>query len=241
MTEPSEISENDGLANIAGGRECPGCAEHVSVISRYCSHCGTQLRDDEADDDREWPDYTPLQRVVVEADGMLTLDFPARVGARPFCTFEDGEWHGVSVGPFDNTEDGKTVITTKELDVDAAQVQEMLEGARVVQLRSTQDTPLDGYDDWVYHGVGGPVGAVVDGEIRDGFRRYEIQKSERANGTEAAQVEKIKRMHRFDSGYEDRGPSIPLTERLNPTDAHAVIALLDDWIENEVEAQGGDA
>ena len=102
----------------------------------------------------EWPDYTPLYDVVIDANGMLALDFSARVGARPYITYEDGDWRAVSVGPFDNTDDGKTVITTKEFDVNDDGVMDMLDGARLVQLRSTQDTPLDGFDDWVYQGLG---------------------------------------------------------------------------------------
>lgn len=103
---------------------------------------------------QEWPDYTPLFDVVVEADGMLALDFTARVGARPYATYEDGDWRCVSVGPWDRTDGGETVVTTKEVDVDDHRVREMLEGARLVQLRPTNDTPLDGYDEWVYGGVG---------------------------------------------------------------------------------------
>lgn len=104
----------------------------------------------EDDSDQEWPDYTPLAEIVVEANGMLTLDFCARVDARPFITYVDGEWHGVSVGPFDRTEDDEVIITTTELDVDGDRVVELLENARLVQLRSIQDTPIDGYEDWVY-------------------------------------------------------------------------------------------
>ncbi|OLZ39093.1 hypothetical protein A6E15_19205 [Natrinema saccharevitans] len=110
----------------------------------------------ESETEREWPDYSPLREVVIDADGMLALDFPARVGARPFVTYEDGTWRGVSVGPFDSTDDGETVMTTTDLDVDGQTVREWLEDARIVQLRSVQDTPLEGYDDWVYRGVGEP-------------------------------------------------------------------------------------
>lgn len=101
----------------------------------------------------EWPDYTPLKEIVEDADGMLTLDFSARVGARPYITYEDGEWVGVSVGPFGQTEDGETVITTKELDVDESEVVEMLDDARIVQLRPTRETPIEEYEDVVYHSL----------------------------------------------------------------------------------------
>lgn len=97
----------------------------------------------------EWPNYTPLKQIVKNSDGMLTLDFPARVGARPFITYEDGEWIGVSVGPFGRTDEGETVITTKELDVDESEVVEMLDESRIVQLRSTRETPIEEYEDVV--------------------------------------------------------------------------------------------
>ena len=114
--------------------------------------------------DREWPDYSPLYEVIVDADGMLALDFSVRVGARPYLTFEDGEWRGVSVGPFDHTEDGKTIITTKELDIDGERVTEMLESARLVEVHSTQNTPLEEFEPWVYGGVGEPGQPVEDYE-----------------------------------------------------------------------------
>lgn len=117
--------------------------------------------------EREWPDYTPLRQIVIDSDGMLALDFPARVGARPYLTFEDGEWRGVSVGPFDSTEDGETVITTTKLDVDWERVTEMLQESRVVQLRSTQDTPLEEHEDWVYRELGDGESPATEGTEAD--------------------------------------------------------------------------
>lgn len=114
----------------------------------------------------EWPDYTPLKKIVEDSDGMLTLDFSARVGARPYITYEDGEWGGVSVGPFDQTDDGETVITTTELDVDESRVVEMLDDARIVQLRSTRETPIEEYEDIVYHSFG-DIEPVSDDTTRD--------------------------------------------------------------------------
>lgn len=104
--------------------------------------------------EREWPDYTPLKQIAEDSEGLLALDFSARVGARPYITYEDGDWSGVSVGPFGQTDDGKTVITTKDLDVDESQVVDMLDGARLVQLRLTRNTPIEEYDDVVYGGDG---------------------------------------------------------------------------------------
>ena len=90
----------------------------------------------------EWPDYTPLKEMVEDSDGLLTLDFAGRIEARLYITYEDGEWCGVSVGPFGQTDDGVTAIKTKELDIDESEVVGMLDNARMVQLRPTRDTPI---------------------------------------------------------------------------------------------------
>lgn len=160
--------------------------------------------------EREWPDYTPLREVVIDADGMLALDFPARVGARPFVTFEDGTWRGVSVGPFESTDDGETVITTTDLEMDGERIDDMLEDARLVQLRSVQETPLEGYDDWVYGGVGEgePVKSTTENE--DETDHLELSERQR------------ERFDRIKS--ECSNDHLP-----EPTDDQMLKSLLDTW------------
>jgi len=127
-----------------------------------------------SDGDIEWPDYTPLKDILIAADGMLAADFKARVGARPFLTYEDGEWRGVSVGPFDSTDAGETIITTKELDISEANVEEMLAEARVVQVTATRETPLAEHDDWVYTGLGEQPEHADDADAHEPPSREEL-------------------------------------------------------------------
>lgn len=99
-------------------------------------------------------DFTPLQQMVVDSHGKLVLDFSMNVGARPYITYDDGAWTGVKVGPFDETEDGKTVMTTEEIELDGDRVHELLDSSLLVQLRTRTNTPIEDYEDWVYEGLG---------------------------------------------------------------------------------------
>lgn len=109
---------------------------------------------DTSKQNEKWPDYTPLKQIVKDSNGLLAVDFPARVGARPYITYEEGEWVGKSVGPFDRTEDDIAIITTKELDLDEERVTELLENARLVTLRTKDETPIENFDEYVYTGLG---------------------------------------------------------------------------------------
>jgi len=106
--------------------------------------------DSKTKQENRYPDYTPLKEIVMESEGMLVLDFPARIGARPYITFKDNEWKAVSVGPFSETHEGEFIMTRKEIEMDDKKVTEMLENARLVQLVGRDGTPIDEYDDWVY-------------------------------------------------------------------------------------------
>lgn len=80
------------------------------------------------------------------------------------------------------------------------------------------------------------VDRVFQGEIREGFRRYRLRETERG-----VEIEKKKRMHRFGSGYEDRGPWLGLTMTLSEKEARAVRDLLDDWLSEGETLDGGDS
>lgn len=99
-----------------------------------------------------FPDYTVLFETAKELGHQMVLDFPARVSRRPYVRYNDdeGEWEALSVGPVDSTEDGRAIIDAEEFEVSAADVREMLDEAKVVQLVYFNDTPFAGYEAWEY-------------------------------------------------------------------------------------------
>ena len=72
---------------------------------------------------------------------------------------------------------------------------------------------------------------VFDGEIKQGFGKWRLRERELATGETTVEIVKTKRMHKFGSGYQDTGRSLPVTHELTRRDARAVRDLLDDWLE----------
>lgn len=79
---------------------------------------------------------------------------------------------------------------------------------------------------------------VFDGEIRDGFRRYRRREHDH-DGEPRVEIVRVKRTHRFGSGYEDAGRPRSVTSMLHERDAWAVRDLLDDWL-SEREGERGE-
>ena len=68
--------------------------------------------------------------------------------------------------------------------------------------------------------------------IPNGFSKIRGAQYETESGTTRVRIERQRRMHKFESGYEDRGRPVPLftgSER----DARAVYAVLREWFEDE--------
>lgn len=80
----------------------------------------------------------PIERVK-NSGGELVLDFPSRVGARPFARFVDGEWDCMSLshvptrdyGEPDDSEIGhKTTVHTVDLEPESVTEEELREMAQ---------------------------------------------------------------------------------------------------------------
>lgn len=85
------------------------------------------------------------------SDGEYVLDFCGRVGARPYFRFVDGEWTAVSVGPWDRTDDGRAIVSSKEVETPSDdELREQVQEEMVVQLRSYHRTPFDEPVEYVY-------------------------------------------------------------------------------------------
>jgi hypothetical protein len=106
------------------------------------------------------PDFEPLYEVAKELGDEMVLDFVGRVGAHPYARWTDDGWEGISVGPFDSTDDGRTIICTTDLDLDDERVKELVEQGPVVQLVWYKNTPFDGHEPWVYGGLDEDIEAV---------------------------------------------------------------------------------
>jgi len=103
-------------------------------------------------DEPSFPDYTVLFEPAKELGEQMVLDFPARVGRRPYVRYNttQGEWEALSVGPVESTDDGRAIIGAEEFEVTPSDVREMLDEARVIQLVYVNETPFTGYEEWEY-------------------------------------------------------------------------------------------
>lgn len=100
------------------------------------------------------PTHLHPQMVTIArySEGMYVVDFCARVGARPYFRYVDGEWVVLSVGPWERTDDGRVVITPKRLDrhPTTKEVAEKAADALIVQLHHYRQTPFENPDDYEY-------------------------------------------------------------------------------------------
>ena len=100
------------------------------------------------------PDFTPLYDAAKELGEEMVLDIRGRVGAHPYIRWNGDEWEGMSVGPWDRTDDGRAIISAKEMDdLTDERVRELLEYGPIVQLVWYRETPFDGYEEWEYGGL----------------------------------------------------------------------------------------